>query len=81
MKEVLVGMGHQVVRLVSFAICGSYRIFTPLKSYFSVLGRVSIERGLTYLFMTRSIEKSRELLCTLEVVDSCGKDDGCSLKR
>ncbi|KAF2317515.1 hypothetical protein GH714_023789 [Hevea brasiliensis] len=45
-KEVVVGLGLQVVR-------------------------VYIERGATYLFLTRSIEKSRQLLYTLQVFGPC----------
>ncbi|KAK0588263.1 hypothetical protein LWI29_036855 [Acer saccharum] len=44
-REVLVGLGLQVVR-------------------------VSTEAGATYLFITRSIESSRQLLCTLQVFES-----------
>ncbi|XP_024020885.1 uncharacterized protein LOC21392153 isoform X3 [Morus notabilis] len=53
-REVLVGMGLQVVRL-------------------------SIERS-AYLFITRSIGKSRQLLCILEVLYSYKADD-ISLRR
>ncbi|KAL5539452.1 hypothetical protein UlMin_044611 [Ulmus minor] len=42
--------------------------------------RVYIEGSATYLFITRSIEKSRQLLCTLQVFDSCGGNDECSLR-
>ncbi|XP_061354646.1 uncharacterized protein LOC133299228 isoform X2 [Gastrolobium bilobum] len=37
--------------------------------------RVNFESGETYLFVTRSIEKSRELLCTIH--DSCGGNSRC----
>ncbi|XP_027340394.1 uncharacterized protein LOC113853899 isoform X2 [Abrus precatorius] len=42
--------------------------------------RVTFEGGETYLFVTRSIEKSRELLCTIQVYDSCGGNGRCSIK-
>ncbi|XP_062118045.1 uncharacterized protein LOC133831681 isoform X2 [Humulus lupulus] len=54
-KEVLVGIGLQVVR-------------------------VSIEGSATYLFITRSTEKLRQLLSTLQIFDSFGVDDNCSLR-
>ncbi|XP_057952170.1 uncharacterized protein LOC131146540 isoform X3 [Malania oleifera] len=40
--------------------------------------RVYIAGGATYLFITRGIEKSRELLCTLQVSDS--SSDKCVLR-
>ncbi|XP_054813681.1 uncharacterized protein LOC129314293 isoform X2 [Prosopis cineraria] len=43
--------------------------------------RVNFESGETYLFITRSIQKSRELLKTLQVSDSCGANDRCSIRR
>ncbi|KAF7822222.1 Serine/threonine-protein kinase 11-interacting protein [Senna tora] len=42
--------------------------------------RVNFEIGETYLFITRSIEKSRELLWTLQVSDLCGENDKCSIR-
>ncbi|KAH1049780.1 hypothetical protein AAZX31_08G053900 [Glycine max] len=42
--------------------------------------RVNFENGETYLFVTRSIEKSRELLCTIHVLDSCGGNGRCSIR-
>nr|KYP67438.1 Serine/threonine kinase 11-interacting protein [Cajanus cajan] len=42
--------------------------------------RVNFENGETYLFVTRSIEKSRELLCTIHVLDSCGGNARCSIR-
>ncbi|KAK7398789.1 hypothetical protein VNO78_09962 [Psophocarpus tetragonolobus] len=42
--------------------------------------RVNFENGETYLFVTRSIEKSRELLCTMDVLDSCGENGRCSIR-
>ncbi|KAL2342330.1 hypothetical protein Fmac_003615 [Flemingia macrophylla] len=42
--------------------------------------RVNFENGETYLFLTRSIEKSRELLRTIDVLDSCGGTDRCSIR-
>ncbi|KAK3228322.1 hypothetical protein Dsin_008184 [Dipteronia sinensis] len=48
-REVLVGLGLQVVR-------------------------VSTEAGATHLFITRSIEISRQLLCTLQVFESFSTD-------
>lgn len=43
--------------------------------------RVSTEMGATYLFMTRSIEKSRQLLCTLQIFYLVSTNDKCSLRR
>ncbi|XP_057421363.1 uncharacterized protein LOC130715302 isoform X2 [Lotus japonicus] len=43
--------------------------------------RVNFESGETYLFVTRSIEKSRELLSTINVFDSCDGNGRCSLRR
>ncbi|XP_044465486.1 uncharacterized protein LOC123195732 isoform X3 [Mangifera indica] len=43
--------------------------------------RVSTETGATYLFVTRSIEKSRQLLCTLQVLDLVSTNDKCSIRR
>ncbi|KAJ6387355.1 hypothetical protein OIU78_017137 [Salix suchowensis] len=43
--------------------------------------RVYIERGATYLFLTRSSEKSRQLLHILQVSGVCSKNNKCSLKR
>ncbi|KAJ6881739.1 hypothetical protein NC651_028367 [Populus alba x Populus x berolinensis] len=54
-REVLVGIGLQVVR-------------------------VYIERGATYLFLTRSIEKSRQLLHILQVSGACSTNNKCLLK-
>ncbi|KAJ6868389.1 hypothetical protein NC651_033456 [Populus alba x Populus x berolinensis] len=54
-REVLVGIGLQVVR-------------------------VYIERGATYLFLTRSIEKSRQLLHILQVSGPCTTNNKCLLK-
>ncbi|XP_068471450.1 uncharacterized protein [Phaseolus vulgaris] len=42
--------------------------------------RVNFENGETYLFVTRSIEKSRELLCTIHVLDSSYGNDRCSIR-
>ncbi|KAL9337503.1 hypothetical protein Peur_069272 [Populus x canadensis] len=54
-REVLVGIGLQVVR-------------------------VYIERGATYLFLTRSIEKSRQLLHILQVSGPCTTNNKCLLE-
>lgn len=54
-REVLVGMGLQVLR-------------------------VNFEGGETYLFVTSSIEMSRELLCTIQVFDSCRGNSRCSIR-
>nr|XP_025690982.1 uncharacterized protein LOC112792107 isoform X2 [Arachis hypogaea] len=40
--------------------------------------RVNFEGGETYLFVTRNIEKSRELLCNM--LDSCVRNGRCSIK-
>ncbi|KAK7251742.1 hypothetical protein RIF29_35198 [Crotalaria pallida] len=42
--------------------------------------RMKFESGETYLFVTRSIEKSRELLCTIHMFDSCGGDGRCLIR-
>ncbi|BAT72615.1 hypothetical protein LR48_Vigan05g097600 [Vigna angularis] len=42
--------------------------------------RVNFENEETYLFVTRSIEKSRELLCTIHVLDSSDGNDRCSIR-
>ncbi|MED6156040.1 hypothetical protein PIB30_010963 [Stylosanthes scabra] len=42
--------------------------------------RVNFEGGETYLFITRSIEKSRELLCNIHMLDSCVGNGRCSIK-
>ncbi|XP_022638052.1 uncharacterized protein LOC106770839 isoform X3 [Vigna radiata var. radiata] len=42
--------------------------------------RVNFENEETYLFVTRSIEKSRELLCTIHVLDSSVGNDRCSIR-
>ncbi|KAK4280683.1 hypothetical protein QN277_012272 [Acacia crassicarpa] len=41
--------------------------------------RVNFKSGETYLFITRSIQKSRELLQILQVSDSCGANERCSI--
>ncbi|KAJ1437781.1 Leucine-rich repeat [Sesbania bispinosa] len=42
--------------------------------------RVNFESGETYLFVTRSIEKSRELLYTIQMFDSCDGNGRCSIR-
>ncbi|OVA12240.1 Leucine-rich repeat [Macleaya cordata] len=42
--------------------------------------RVQIDTDLTYMFITRNIDKSRELLSLLQVSDSSSPSHGCSLK-
>ncbi|CAL0312354.1 unnamed protein product [Lupinus luteus] len=42
--------------------------------------RVKFERGEAYLFVTKSIEKSRELLCRIQMFDSCGGNGRCSIR-
>ncbi|GLU12888.1 hypothetical protein SLE2022_295450 [Rubroshorea leprosula] len=42
--------------------------------------RVQIEGSAAYLFLTRSMEKSRQLLCTLDVFNSCTPNDKCTLR-
>ncbi|XWS48235.1 hypothetical protein CRYUN_Cryun13aG0056900 [Craigia yunnanensis] len=42
--------------------------------------RVYVEGSVAYLFITRSIEKSTQLLHTLKVSDSCAPNDKCSLR-
>lgn len=55
-KEILVGLGLQVVRV-----------------YF--------EREASYLFITRSIDKSRRLLCILDILKSGATKYGFPLRR
>ncbi|XP_065848895.1 uncharacterized protein [Euphorbia lathyris] len=43
--------------------------------------RLHIERGATYLFLTRSIEKSRQLLYILQIFGPCTINDKCILRR
>ncbi|XP_028792133.1 uncharacterized protein LOC114747928 isoform X2 [Neltuma alba] len=42
--------------------------------------RVNFESGETYLFITRSIQRSRELLETLQLSGSCEENDRCSMR-
>ncbi|XP_019421120.1 PREDICTED: uncharacterized protein LOC109331212 isoform X2 [Lupinus angustifolius] len=42
--------------------------------------RVNFESGEAYLFVTKSLEKSRELLCTILMFDSCGGDGRLSIR-
>ncbi|KAK7320169.1 hypothetical protein RJT34_04903 [Clitoria ternatea] len=80
------------VLLISVASDGSGVFFSVLSCHkieevFEVLVgmglqvlRVNFEGGETYLFVTRSMEKSRELLHTIEVFDSCGENRRCSVQ-
>lgn len=43
--------------------------------------RVQMEKDVSYLFITRTIEISRELLCLLQVCDSIETSNECSLRR
>ncbi|XP_022755098.1 uncharacterized protein LOC111303243 [Durio zibethinus] len=43
--------------------------------------RVCVERSVVYLFITRSIEESTQLLHMLKVADSCAPNNKCSLRR
>ncbi|XWS50844.1 hypothetical protein CRYUN_Cryun12cG0124700 [Craigia yunnanensis] len=54
-REVLVGLGLQVVR-------------------------VYVEGSVAYLFITRSIDESTQLLYALKVADSCAPNNKCSLR-
>ncbi|XVE58880.1 hypothetical protein DITRI_Ditri04bG0204600 [Diplodiscus trichospermus] len=42
--------------------------------------RIDVEGSVAYLFITRSIEKSTQLLHMLKVFDSCAPNDKCSLR-
>ncbi|CAJ1936584.1 unnamed protein product [Sphenostylis stenocarpa] len=42
--------------------------------------RINFKNAETYLFVTRSIEKSRELLCTIHVLDSSDGNGRCSIR-
>ncbi|XP_022735930.1 uncharacterized protein LOC111289281 isoform X3 [Durio zibethinus] len=42
--------------------------------------RLYVEGNVSYLFITRSIEKSTQLLHTVKVSDSCAPSDKCSLR-
>lgn len=48
---------------------------------FFVWDRVYIDRGSAYVFITRSIQKSSQLLSTLKVFDPHEAKDSCSLRR
>lgn len=81
-REVLVGVGLQVVRLVEITTFCNYITY----HFFNIIFlcgwvRVHIKRSATYLFITRSIEKSQQLLCTLKVSNSYGPNDKCCLRR
>ncbi|KAK7358116.1 hypothetical protein VNO77_00037 [Canavalia gladiata] len=80
------------VLLINVAADGSGPLLTVLSCHkieevcevfvgmgFQVL-RVNFEGGETYLFVTRSIEKSMELLGTIQVYDSCGGNGRCSIR-
>ncbi|XP_050216428.1 uncharacterized protein LOC126667489 isoform X2 [Mercurialis annua] len=81
------------ILLIGVAFDGSGNILSLLgwhrvedvKEIFIGLGlqaiRVYIEKGATYLFLTRSIEKSRHLLYLLQVLGRCATNDKCLLKR
>ncbi|XP_038724852.1 uncharacterized protein LOC120016242 isoform X2 [Tripterygium wilfordii] len=43
--------------------------------------RVCIESSATYLFITRSMEKSRQLLCILQILDTHATNDNYLLRR
>jgi hypothetical protein len=86
---VSVGVGLQVVRLV---ISGTFKqsqvyninckiILLKMVFFLCVWVRLHIDRDSAYLFLTRSIEKSRELLSTLKVFDSYATNDNFSLER
>jgi len=80
--EVLVGMGLQVLRLVKLVLCTYVDLRSSSFLSIVILAiRVNFENGETYLFVTRSIEKSRELLCTIHVLDSSYGNDRCSIRR
>jgi len=78
--EVQVGMGFQVLRLVNLYTYVDLRNNSFL-SIIILAVRVNFENGETYLFVTRSIEKSIELLCTIHVLDSSDGNDRCSIRR
>ncbi|WVZ23775.1 hypothetical protein V8G54_002319 [Vigna mungo] len=77
--EVQVGMGLQVLRLVNLYTYADLRN-NSLLSIIILAVRVNFENEETYLFVTRSIEKSRELLCTIHVLDSSVGNDRCSIR-
>jgi len=79
-REVLVGMGFQVLRLVNLYTYVDLRSSSFLSIVILAI-RVTFDNGTTYLFVTRSIEKSRELLCTIHVLDSSYGNDRCSIRR
>lgn len=78
-REVSVGLGLQVVRLVISGSFYNHRSCHSPKTVFFV--RLYIDRDSEYLFITRSIEKSRQLMSTLKVFDSSAANNNCSLQR
>lgn len=79
-REVSIGMGFHIVRLASL-LPKRFAFIEPIisLSIFSDSHRVCIDTGARYLFITRSIDKSRLLLETLEIINVL--DTKCSLKR
>ncbi|OMO95825.1 Leucine rich repeat 4 [Corchorus capsularis] len=64
-------------------VLGSHRV-ADIREVLVGLGlhvvRVYVEGIVAYLFITRSIEKSTQLLHTLKVFDSCALNNACSLR-
>jgi len=70
------------VRLVIYDTLSNHRTnHFPKMVSFCVWVRLYIDKDSAYLFLTRSIEKSRELLSTLKVFDSDAANDNYSIQR
>ncbi|KAF3437141.1 hypothetical protein FNV43_RR19894 [Rhamnella rubrinervis] len=68
---------------ITFSLLGCHRV-EDISEVLVGIGlqvvRVHVDRNATYLFITRSVEKSRQLLCTLQVFDSFRANDKCCLR-
>lgn len=83
MREVFVGLGLQVIRLVSSMITSyngqAFCIFLKA-SIFIYFCRVCC-KDTSYLFITMTVERSRKLLALLDSFDSSVLQDKFSLTR
>lgn len=86
-KEAIVGLGLQVVRqiivIISFSNQQAYNFYIApsIPIFHTGCVRVYIGRNGTYRFVTRSLEKSRQLFCILDIFDSYVAKDGFSMRR
>lgn len=81
-RDAYVGLGVQVVRLITsnpFWMPACSKFLTAC--VFCAFIRVCFDGNAAYLFITRCIERSRELLWVLEFFDLYGIKDYCSLTR